>query len=116
MVDPVSGRPLALWLSAIDSVSGVLMLSSPVTGVELDSLKQGLERSYGAVNARAQGGLWMQQWVRQGRMLRLTWRIEKGEKIASVSLIDGRVLDGWGRRNHLHPTADTTRATAPPSP
>jgi hypothetical protein len=30
-------------------------------------------------------------------MLRLTWRIEQGEKVASVSLVDGRVLDAWGR-------------------
>jgi hypothetical protein len=37
------------------------------------------------------------QWVRQGRMLRLTWRIERGKKVASVSLVDGRVLDAWGR-------------------
>jgi hypothetical protein len=29
-------------------------------------------------------------------MLRLTWRIEKGEKTASVSLVDGSVLDAWG--------------------
>jgi hypothetical protein len=37
----------------------------------------------------------MMQWVRQGRMLRLTWRIEGREKTASVSLVDGRVLDQW---------------------
>ena len=39
----------------------------------------------------------MMQWVRQGRMLRLTWRIEKSQKLASVSLVDGRLLDDWGR-------------------
>ena len=39
----------------------------------------------------------MMQWVRRGRMLRLTWRAEKGAKVASVSLVDGRVLDAWGR-------------------
>ena len=38
----------------------------------------------------------MMQWVRRGRMLRLTWRTERGERTASVSLVDGRVLDGWG--------------------
>jgi hypothetical protein len=37
------------------------------------------------------------QWVRRGRMLRLTWRMERGQKVASVSLVDGRVLDDWGR-------------------
>ena len=49
------------------------------------------------VDANVQGTQWMLQWVRQGRMLRLTWRIDKGAKMASVSLVDGRVLDGWGR-------------------
>jgi hypothetical protein len=35
--------------------------------------------------------------VRRGRMLRLTWRLERSGKVASVSLVDGRVLDDWGR-------------------
>jgi hypothetical protein len=30
-------------------------------------------------------------------MLRLTWRLEGAGKIASVSLVDRRVLDAWGR-------------------
>ncbi len=116
VVDPASGRPLALWLSAIDSLSGILTLSGPVTSLQLDSLRQALERSYGVVGARAQGGQWMQQWVRRGRMLRLTWRIESGAKIASVSLVDGRVLDGWGRRNRLRRAADTAGANPAPVP
>jgi hypothetical protein len=29
-------------------------------------------------------------------MIRLTWRTERGELTASVSLVDGRVLDAWG--------------------
>lgn len=116
VVDPTSGRPLALWLSAIDSLSGILTLSGPVTSVELDSLKQGLERTYGVVGAKVQGGQWMLQWIRRGRMLRLTWRIESGTKIASVSLVDGRVLDSWGKRNHLRPTADTTGVNPAPAP
>ena len=50
----------------------------------------------------------MMQWVRRGRMLRLTWRKERGDKVASVSLVDGRVLDGWGR--------DRARSVARPAP
>jgi hypothetical protein len=38
----------------------------------------------------------MMQWVRDGRMVRLTWRVDRDERIASVSLVDGQVLDGWG--------------------
>ena len=39
----------------------------------------------------------MLQWVRRGRMIRLTWRLEGRAKVASVSLVDGHVLDNWGR-------------------
>jgi hypothetical protein len=103
LFEPVSGRPLALWMSAMDSATGILTLSGPVAGVELDSLRAGLQRNYGQVDAKVQGSQWMMQWVRQGRMLRFTWRIEKGQKVLSVSLIDGRVLDAWGRRQELRP-------------
>jgi hypothetical protein len=44
-----------------------------------------------------QGTQRMLQWVRRGRMIRLTWRMEGGAQVASVSLVDGRVLDNWGR-------------------
>ncbi len=104
---PGSGRALELWLSAIDSAAGVMTISSALTGVELGEWKDTLERNYGVVDARVQGSQWMLQWIRQGRMIRLTWRIERGATVASVSLVDGRVLDGWGRRR-----ADTTSTAA----
>ncbi len=103
LFEPVSGRPLDVWLSSMDSTSGILTLSGPVSGVDLDSLRAGLQRSYGSVDAKVQGSQWMMQWVRQGRMLRFTWRIERGEKILSVSLVDGRVLDAWGKQQESRP-------------
>jgi len=109
--DPVSGQPIALWLSAMDSAAGVLTLSAPVTGEQLDNWRTELESSFGSVGARVEGPQWMMQWVRRGRMIRLTWRIDKGAKVASVSLIDGGVLDGWGRRRN----ADLLPVTAPDS-
>ena len=39
----------------------------------------------------------MMQWIRQDRMIRLTWRIDRTGKVASVALVDGAVLDAWGR-------------------
>jgi hypothetical protein len=89
------GAPVDVWISAIDSVAGVITLSGAAGDGRLDRWRRTLERRYGRVDAKAQGSQWMMQWVRRGRMLRLTWRIEKGEKLASVSLVDGRVLDGW---------------------
>lgn len=103
LFEPVSGKPLSIWLSAMDSLTGILTLSGQVAGIELDTLRENLQRSYGVVDASVQGSQWMMQWVRQGRMLRFTWRMEKGEKILSVSLVDGRVLDAWGRRQQDRP-------------
>jgi hypothetical protein len=95
--DPGLGGTVSVWVSAMDSVAGVITLSGGVAGDQLDRWRRRIERRYGRVSAQVQGPQWMMQWVRQGRMLRLTWRIEQGVKVASVSLVDGRVLDAWGR-------------------
>lgn len=121
VLSPGSGQPLALWASVIDSATGILTLSGPVTGAQLDEWKTVLVTDYGTVGAQVQGSQWMMQWVRQGRMIRLTWRIEKGAKVVSVSLVDGRVLDAWGRRrfgdsgprHDAPPPPDTTAMPAP---
>lgn len=101
--DPELGGPVKLWVSAMDSVAGVITLSSDVTADQLDTWRESIERRYGKVDAQVQGTQWMMQWVRHGRMLRLTWRIEKGTKTASVSLVDGGVLDTWGRSRARSP-------------
>jgi hypothetical protein len=106
ITDVELGQHVSLWVSAIDSVASVITLSSSVSAGQLDRWRQTIERRYGRVNATVQGSQWMMQWVRQGRMLRLTWRIERGEKVASVSLVDGRVLDAWGR-NRRQPASRT---------
>ncbi len=95
--DPVLGGSVDLWISAIDSAAGVITLSGSVDPDQLDRWRSELQDSYGQVGARVQGSQWMMQWVRQGRMLRLTWRVDQGTKLASVSLVDGRILDRWGR-------------------
>jgi hypothetical protein len=121
LFDPVWSRPVSLWLSAMDSATGVLTLSGPVTGEQLDGWKTELESAFGGVGARVQGPQWMLQWVRQGRMLRLTWRIDNNVKVASVSLVDGWILDDWGRSRDFGPIAPKpakdsvqNRGAAPP--
>jgi hypothetical protein len=121
LFDPVWSRPVSLWLSAMDSATGVLTLSGPVTGEQLDGWRTELESSFGGVGARVQGPQWMLQWVRQGRMLRLTWRIDNNAKVASVSLVDGWILDEWGRSRDFQPVGSKpakdsvqSRRTAPP--
>jgi len=97
LTDPIRGGEVRLWLSAIDSVSGVLTLAGELDSEHLDRWRGELADRYGAVDARVQGPQWMMQWVRRNQMIRLTWRMRKGDKLASVSLVDGPVLDGWGR-------------------
>jgi hypothetical protein len=96
--DSAMGGAVKVWVSAIDSVAGVITLSAGVDGETLDRWRQRIESRYGRVGAKAQGSQWMMQWVRRGRMLRLTWRTNRGGQTASVSLVDGRVLDEWGRK------------------
>ena len=94
--DSTVGR-VTVWVSAMDSLAGIITLAAAVDSTGLGHWRRDLERRYGKVTARAQGNQSMLQWVRRGRMLRLTWRTDRGELAASVSLVDGRVLDAWGR-------------------
>ena len=86
-----------VWVSAIDSLAGVMTLSGKVDSAQLGNWQDTLQSRYGKVVTRVQGTQRMLQWVRRGRMIRLTWRVEAGTRVASVSLVDGRVLDNWGR-------------------
>jgi len=97
LTDPDFGGPVEIWLSAIDSVAGVVTLSGDVAPDQLDQWRSGLESRYGRVGAKVQGPQWMMQWIRHGRMMRLTWRVDHANKVASVALVDGPVLDAWGR-------------------
>jgi hypothetical protein len=95
--DSAMGGTVHLWVSAIDSVAGVITISAGVEDQRLQRWRRTLESRYGRVPVKAQAGQRMMQWVRRGRMLRLTWRVDRGELTASVSLVDGRVLDEWGK-------------------
>jgi hypothetical protein len=95
--DPALGGPVNLWISTVDSIASVITISGGAAGARLDGWRNPIEHRYGRVAASIQGSQSMMQWVRAGRMLRLTWRVERGGRVASVSLVDGRVLDRWGR-------------------
>ena len=96
--DPITAAPIELWLSAMDSLVGVLTVSGEVSGLQLDGWRSSLISAYGDAPVSAQGSQRTLQWIRHRQMLRLTWRTIDGTTSASVSLIDGPVLDGWGRR------------------
>jgi len=111
--DSEMGPKVDLWVSAIDSLAGVMTLSGQVDSTQLEDWRRALTDQYGMVPIRVQGTQRMLQWVRRGRMIRLTWRLEGGGKVASVSLVDGHVLDNWGRsRSGLRfspPAGDTAQ-------
>jgi len=110
----VSG-PIELWMSAIDSVSGVLTLAGNFAPDEFDALRSRLERRFGQVNAQVQGPQWMMQWVSSGRMMRLTWRAQQGVKSTSLSLVDGRVLDNWQAPRRAGAATPAPKGKKPPA-
>jgi hypothetical protein len=97
LTDPTFGGQVELWLSAVDSVASVVTLAGEVAPDQLDQWRSGLEARYGRVGANVQGSQWSMQWIRRDRMIRLTWRIDHSTKVASVAIVDGGVLDAWGR-------------------
>jgi hypothetical protein len=105
--NPDVGPDVDLWVSAIDSVAGVMTLSGRVDSTQLEDWRQTLQDRYGRVGTRVQGSQSMLQWVRRGRMIRLTWRLERQGKMASVSLVDGHVLDSWGRARSRQPEPES---------
>src|SRR3954471_9391698 len=107
------GEPrVEVWISAIDSLAGVMTLSGKVDSAQLGNWQDTLQDRYGTVVTRIQGTQRMLQWVRRGRMILLTWRVEGGTRVASVSLVDGRVLDNWGRSSSM----GQTQSPAEPEP
>lgn len=104
------GGDLELWLSAVDSLGAVLTVSGEVTDAQLQGWQEWLAERYGPSITRVQGIQRMRQWIVNRQMLRLTWRSEPQGLRASVSLVDGPVLDGWGDRQ---PKPATGRPTAP---
>ena len=97
-LDAAGGLTVELWLSAIDSLSGIITLKSTSGSTQLAQWRDHLQQRYGMVPVNVQGPQRMLQWVRRGRMIRLTWRREGSAIAMSVSLVDGRVLDRWGQK------------------
>ncbi|MGH7733461.1 MAG: hypothetical protein ACREOE_07145, partial [Gemmatimonadales bacterium] len=91
-------RTVDLWLSTVDDTASILTLSALLSTPRLDRWRDFLVARYGAATPRHRGPVTMLQWTSDRRMLRLSWRSKGRGFDASVSMVDGRVLDGWG--NH----------------
>lgn len=96
--DLITSDPVELWLSALDSLVSVLTISGPVSPVQFHGWRSSLVSAYGETTVVEQGSQSMVQWIRHRQMLRLTWREYSDSTAASVSLIDGPLLDGWRLR------------------
>jgi hypothetical protein len=96
--DPITSDPVDLWLAVRDSLVAILTISGPVSPVQFQAWRSSLVSAYGETEVVEQGSQSMLQWIRHRQMLRLTWRTFTDSTAASVSLIDGPLLDGWGRR------------------
>jgi len=82
--------------SVVGGTTAVLLISGEVDDPALTRWVDDLSAKYGKVTARLANTQAMWQWVRQRRMIRITTRIERSTRVASVSLVDGVTLDSLG--------------------
>ena len=100
VTDPELGGTVDLWVSAIDSVAGIITLSSRSAPASSTAGARTIERRYGRVGA-TRAGRAVDDAVGAARPdAAAHLAIERGEKVASVSLVDGRVLDAWDGRDN----------------
>lgn len=90
--DPDS-EALRLTASLVDGHVGVAMVAAPLAAERIGDWHDQLTRRYGDAPPRRSPGQESFQWIRDRRMIRLTVRRETGGLVASVSLVDGRLLD-----------------------
>lgn len=89
------GEPALVLIASLvrDSVA-VLLLSGTVRETDLQRWQAELDRRIGPATTRQSQGQTIRQWIRSRRMIRITARTEGGTRVASVSLVDGVLLDG----------------------
>jgi len=95
IADPGTNRPVTIWLAAIDSTTGIVTIAATVPTLDFVRWRDEIEAIYGPRAATMKGGQGMVQWIQGTQMMRLTWRGSAGGIDASLSLVDGPVLDGW---------------------
>jgi len=93
-----AGRSVDLWASTIDGRAAITALSGRLTEARFTRWRELLIGRYGAVPEKRSGPMRMLQWVRNGRMLRLSWRAKGRDFETSVSFVDGPLLDGWANQ------------------
>ena len=95
-IAPPGEPPLTLTASLIHDTVAVLLLSGPVAERDLQRWRNALDERIGPATVRRSQGQTVWQWVRARRMVRITTHAGGGTLMASVSLVDGPLLDGLG--------------------
>ena len=90
------GGQFQLIGSVVGGTAAVLLITGQVDDTRLNGWVDDLSAKYGKVTAKLANTQAMWQWVRERRMIRITTRIERSNRVASVSLVDGVTLDSLG--------------------
>lgn len=84
---------LTVTASMVDREVGIALVAATLAATRIGDWHGALAQRYGDVAVQRRPGQETFQWIRDRRMLRLTVRREGGGLTASVSLVDGRLLD-----------------------
>jgi hypothetical protein len=90
--DPDAGV-LSVTASMVDGEVGVALVSATLAPTRVGDWHAALTDRYGDAPVQRRPGQERFQWILDRRMLRLTVRREAASLTASVSLVDGRLLD-----------------------
>lgn len=88
-----AGATVTVTGSLLEGAAAVLLVAASLDGDAGAAWLRDLATRYGDVAPRQRHGQTSWQWVRRGRMIRLTTRPEAGRHLVSVSLVDGHLLD-----------------------
>lgn len=92
------GEPiLTVTGSLIKDSLAILLLAATVTEADLQRWQTGLAAAVGPATLKQANGQLIWQWVKHRKMIRITTRIERAARVASVSLVDGILLDNLDR-------------------
>ncbi|MDZ4674942.1 MAG: hypothetical protein SGI84_10835 [Gemmatimonadota bacterium] len=89
----LDGQVATLTVSLVDGLVGIALVSARLPAEQVADWHATLVNAYGEVDPQRRPGQESFQWIRARQMLRLTVRREAGGLVASVSLLDGRLLD-----------------------
>ncbi|MCL4866461.1 MAG: hypothetical protein KJZ47_11235 [Gemmatimonadales bacterium] len=88
------GDRTTVTVHLVDNRVGIALIAARLPAERIADWHDELTRAYGDAPPERRPGQESFQWIRNGQMLRLTVRREAGGLVASVSLIDGPLLDG----------------------